>query len=243
MTKNNSKYILIITSLIMILNQLAFTQDEKEIIKKAFNEFSKSPFESIYSFGGAFYSGDDLDQMPMLVNYYKNSDNKYLNVTDGFLGSLIMDANINRNQLTLDLPEYESPLKTDFNNFSLEVPIMRFPKIYVDILEYKFIDLSKKIISTNIKLGKNWHTLEIGYIDRVDTIVFSSSTYRVRSFSTTFMNNIINVQLGSYTNVNGLPYPKDFIIKSKTDNRELHYSVTNVTSGEDTKKYAKRLGW
>ena len=57
----------------ILISQLVFAQNEKEVMQEAFNRFSKSPFSSIYSSGGAFYSGDDLDQVPMLVNYYKNS--------------------------------------------------------------------------------------------------------------------------------------------------------------------------
>ncbi|MEI0548877.1 hypothetical protein R4K89_01040 [Brachyspira intermedia] len=234
---------IIIFIIFLLISSLAFSQNEKEIMKEAFNRFSKSPFTSIYSSGGAFYSGDDLDQMPMLVNYYKNSNNKYMNVVDGLLGSLIFDAKVNNNTLTLDLPEAETPLKRNFDEFALEAPIMRFPKVYADILDYKFIDLSKKIISSNITLGKNWHTLEIGYNDRVDTIVFSASTYRVRSFSTAFMDNVVNVELGSYTTVNNIPYPKEFIMKSKVDKRELRYNVTNVSAGDKAKQDAKKLGW
>ena len=234
---------IIIFSIFLLISSLAFSQNEKEVMKEAFTRFSKSPFTSIYSSGGAFYSGDDLDQMPMLVNYYKNSNNKYMNVVDGLLGSLIFDAKVNNNSLTLDLPEAETPLKRNFDEFALEVPIMRFPKVYADILDYKFIDLSKKIVSSNITLGKNWHTLEIGYNDRVDTIVFSASTYRVRSFSTAFMDNVVNVELGSYTTVNNIPYPKEFIMKSKVDKRELRYNVTNVSAGDKAKQDAKKLGW
>ncbi|MCZ9891765.1 hypothetical protein OFR29_05545 [Brachyspira hyodysenteriae] len=234
----------IITFIIFLLiSSLAFSQNEKEVMKEAFDRFSKSPFTSIYSSGGAFYSGDDLDQMPMLVNYYKNSNNKYMNVVDGLLGSLIFDAKVNNNSLTLDIPEAETPLKRNFDEFALEAPIMRFPKVYADILDYKFIDLSKKIISSNITLGKNWHTLEIGYNDRVDTIIFSATSYRVRSFSTAFMDNVVNVELGSYTTVNNIPYPKEFVMKSKVDKRELRYNITNVSAGDKAKQDAKKLGW
>ncbi|ASJ21948.1 hypothetical protein [Brachyspira hampsonii] len=239
MIKNNT----IIFIIFLLISSFAFSQNENEVMKEAFNRFSKSPFTSIYSSGGAFYSGDDLDQMPMLVNYYKNSNNKYMNVVDGLLGSLIFDAKVNNNSLTLDLPEAETPLKRNFDEFALEAPIMRFPKVYADILDYKFIDLSKKIISSNITLGENWHTLQIGYNDRVDTIVFSASTYRVRSFSTAFMDNVVSVELGSYTTVNNMPYPKEFIMKSKVDKRELRYNVTNVSAGDKAKQDAKKLGW
>ena len=129
---------------ILVSSVTLFAQNEKDVMKEAFNRFSKSPFTSIYSSGGAFYSGDDLDQMPMLVNYYKNSNNKYMNVVDGLLGSLIFDAEVNNNSLTLDLPEAETNIKRNFYEFALEAPIMRFPKVYADILDYKFIDLSKK---------------------------------------------------------------------------------------------------
>ena len=54
----------------------------------------------------------------------------------------------------MNVPE-EEPIKDNFNNFSLEAPIMRFPKVYADILDYKFIDLDKKILSSNLTLGKN----------------------------------------------------------------------------------------
>ncbi|MEI0525033.1 hypothetical protein R4K54_03805 [Brachyspira murdochii] len=238
-----NKNIIFLIIFILVSSVTLFAQNEKDVMKEAFNRFSKSPFTSIYLAGGAFYSGDDLDQMPMLVNYYKNSNNKYMNVVDGLLGSLIFDAEVNNNNLTLDLPEAETPLKRNFDEFALEAPIMRFPKVYADILDYKFIDLSKKIVSSNITLGKNWHTLQIGYIDRVDTIVFSASSYRVRSFSTAFMDNVIDVQLGSYTTVNNIPYPQEFIMKSKTDKREIRYNITNVSAGDKAKQDAKKLGW
>lgn len=239
MKKNN----IIVLTIFLLIAQLVYGQNEKEIMKEAFNKFSKSPFTSIYSSGGAFYSGDDLDQMPMLVNYYKNNNTKYMNVVDGLLGSLIMDAKVNNNELTLVFPEQEAPLKRNFNEFALEAPIMRFPKVYADILDYKFIDLSKKIVSSNITLGKNWHTLKIGYVDRVDTIVFSASTYRIRTFSTAFMDNVVEVQLGSYTTVNNIPYPQEFIMKSKIDKREIRYNITNVSAGDKAKQDAKKLGW
>lgn len=224
--------------------QIAFAQSEQEVMKEAFDKFSKSPFTSLYSSGGAFYSGDDLDQMPMIVNYYKNdNNNKYMTALDGLLGGVIMDAKVINNELTLYTQDSGETIKRNFNTFALEAPIMRFPKLYADILDYKFIDLNKKIISSNITLGKNWHTLKIGYNDRVDTIVFSASTFRVRSFSTSFMDNVVNVELGSYTTVNNIPYPKEFIMKSKTDKREIRYNVTNVSAGNNAKNAAKKLGW
>ncbi|WP_297285038.1 hypothetical protein [uncultured Brachyspira sp.] len=221
-----------------------FAQNEQEVMKEAFDKFSKSPFTSLYSSGGAFYSGDDLDQMPMIVNYYKNeNNNKYMTALDGLLGGVIMDAKVINNELTLYTQDSQETIKRNFNTFALEAPIMRFPKLYADILDYKFIDLNKKIISSNITLGKNWHTLKIGYNDRVDTIVFSASTFRVRSFSTSFMDNVVNVELGSYTTVNNIPYPKEFIMKSKIDKREIRYNVTNVSAGNNAKNAAKKLGW
>ena len=221
-----------------------FAQNEQEVMKEAFDKFSKSPFTSLYSSGGAFYSGDDLDQMPMIVNYYKNeNNNKYMTALDGLLGGVIMDAKVIINELTLYTQDSGETIKRNFNTFALEAPIMRFPKLYADILDYKFIDLNKKIISSNITLGKNWHTLKIGYNDRVDTIVFSASTFRVRSFSTSFMDNVVNVEFGSYTTVNNIPYPKEFIMKSKTDKREIRYNVTNVSAGNNAKNAAKKIGW
>ena len=221
-----------------------FAQNEQEVMKEAFDKFSKSPFTSLYSSGGAFYSGDDLDQMPMIVNYYKNeNNNKYMTALDGLLGGVIMDAKVINNELTLYTQDSGETIKRNFNTFALEAPIMRFPKLYADILDYKFIDLNKKIISSNITLGKNWHTLKIGYNDRVDTIVFSASTFRVRSFSTSFMDNVVNVEFGSYTTVNNIPHPKEFIMKSKTDKREIRYNVTNVSAGNNAKNAAKKLGW
>lgn len=221
-----------------------FAQNEQEVMKEAFDKFSKSPFTLLYSSGGAFYSGDDLDQMPMIVNYYKNeNNNKYMTALDGLLGGVIMDAKVINNELTLYTQDSGETIKRNFNTFALEAPIMRFPKLYADILDYKFIDLNKKIISSNITLGKNWHTLKIGYNDRVDTIVFSASTFRVRSFSTSFMDNVVNVEFGSYTTVNNIPYPKEFIMKSKTDKREIRYNVTNVSAGNNAKNAAKKLGW
>ena len=229
--------------ILTILIQTVFPQTEENIMKEAFDRFSKSPFNSIYSTGGAFYSGDDVDQMPLLINYYMNGTSKYLKAVDGLFGSAIMDAQVIRNQMTLNIAEEDAPIKDNFNSFSLEAPIMRFPKVYADILDYKFIDLDKKISSSNLTLGKNWHTLKIGYADRVDTIVFSASTYRIRNMSIAFMNHSIDITLGSYTTINNIPYPKEFIIKSASDKRELRYNVTNVLIGDNAKREAGKLGW
>ena len=229
--------------ILTILIQTVFPQTEESVMKEAFDRFSKSPFNSIYSTGGAFYSGDDVDQMPLLINYYMNGTSKYLKAVDGLFGSAIMDAQVIRNQMTLNIAEEDAPIKDNFNNFSLEAPIMRFPKVYADILDYKFIDLDKKISSSNLTLGKNWHTLKIGYGDRVDTIVFSASTYRIRNMSIAFMNHSIDITLGSYTTLNNIPYPKEFIIKSASDKRELRYNVTNVLIGDNAKREAGKLGW
>ena len=229
--------------ILTILIQTVFPQTEENIMKEAFDRFSKSPFNSIYSTGGAFYSGDDVDQMPLLINYYMNGTSKYLKAVDGLFGSAIMDARVIRNQITLNIAEEDAPIKDNFNNFSLEAPIMRFPKVYADILDYKFIDLDKKISSSNLTLGKNWHTLKIGYGDRIDTIVFSASTYRIRNMSIAFMNHSIDITLGSYTTINNIPYPKEFIIKSASDKRELRYNITNVLIGDNAKREAGKLGW
>ena len=229
--------------ILTILIQTVFPQTEENIMKEAFDRFSKSPFNSIYSTGGAFYSGDDVDQMPLLINYYMNGTSKYLKAVDGLFGSAIMDARVIRNQMTLNIAEEDAPIDGNFNSFSLEAPIMRFPKVYADILDYKFIDLDKKISSSNLTLGKNWHTLKIGYGDRIDTIVFSASTYRIRNMSIAFMNHSIDITLGSYTTINNIPYPKEFIIKSASDKRELRYNVTNVLIGDNAKREAGKLGW
>ena len=120
-----------------------FAQNEQKVMKEAFDKFSKSPFTSLYSSGGAFYSGDDLDQMPMIVNYYKNeNNNKYMTALDGLLGGVVMDAKVINNELTLYTQDSQETIKRNFNTFALEAPIMRFPKLYADILDYKFIDLN-----------------------------------------------------------------------------------------------------
>ena len=229
--------------ILTILIQTVFAQNEESVMKEAFDRFSKSPFNSIYSTGGAFYSGDDVDQMPLLINYYMNGTSKYLKAVDGLFGSAIMDARVIRNQMTLNIAEEDAPINGNFNSFSLEAPIMRFPKVYADILDYKFIDLDKKISSSNLTLGKNWHTLKIGYADRIATIVFSASTYRIRNMSIAFMNHSIDITLGSYTTINNIPYPKEFIIKSASDKRELRYNITNVLIGDNAKIEAGKLGW
>lgn len=243
MIKRTNQKILFIFIILMILIKTVFAQKEESVMKEAFDRFSKSPFSSIYSTGGAFYSGDDVDQMPMLINYYMNGTSKYLKAVDGLFGGAIMDAQVIRNQMTLNIAEEDAPINGNFNTFSLEAPIMRFPKVYADILDYKFIDLNKTIVSSNITLGNNWHTLKIEYRDRIDTIVFSASSYRIRNMSVSFMNNLVDITLGSYTTVNNIPYPKEFIIKSSSDKRELRYNITNVLTGNGAKREAGKLGW
>lgn len=224
-----------------------FAQDNsdnnEEIMKNAFERFSKSPFSSIYASGGAFYSGDDIDQMPMLVNYYKTPSVKNMKVEDGLLGNTLYNAKVQGSMLYLDVPQWETNYTIPFSQFALEVPIMSHPQIYADIIEYKFIDATKPITSSNLTTGQNWHTLKIGYKDRVDTIVFSASTSRVRTFTTASKDNVITVDLGSYTTINNIPYPKSFTLKSKKDAREIRLNITNVTINETAKNDARKFGW
>ena len=57
------------------------------------------------------------------------------------------------------------------------------------------------------------------------------------------MNHSIDITLGSYTTINNIPYPKEFIIKSASDKRELRYNITNVLVGDNAKREAVKLGW
>ena len=57
------------------------------------------------------------------------------------------------------------------------------------------------------------------------------------------MDNVVDIQLGSYTTVNNMPYPQEFIMKSKIDKREIRYNITNVSAGDKAKQDAKKLGW
>lgn len=237
------KKIIKCATVIVFLTSNLFAQNNEDIMKKAFETFSKSPFSELYATGGAFYSGDDMDQIPMLVSYYRTPSSKNMKVLDGLLGSLLYDAKVEGNTLYLDVPQWETNFTTPFSQFALEAPIMRYPKVYSDIIEYKFIDLNKPIISSNLTTGKNWHTLKIGYKDRVDTIVFSSTTSRVRTFTTAAKDNVIAVELGSYTTVNNIPYPKSFTLTSKKDNREIRLNITNVTINEKARSDARNIGW
>ncbi len=232
--------------LLIIISNILFSQSESDVLKDAFSRFSKSPFNNLFISGGAFYSGDDLDRVPVLVNYYKNGASiKNMTIIDGLLGGLLADAKVVNNELTLDIPENnDGIIKTSFSTFSFEAPIMRFPRSYVNAVEYRFIDLSKKIISSNINFGKNWHTLTIEYRDRVDSIVFSAKSFRVRSYSIKALNNTIDIQFASYTNIDSkISYPTEFIIKSKIDKREIRFNVTNVAINDNALREAKKFNW
>ena len=221
------------------------TKEQIEVIDKAFKMFSYSPFSSLFLSGGAFYSGDDVDQLPMMVDYFaKDSGNSQnIKTIDGLFGSIIFEASVKNNNMDIYIAQYQTNYKTTLSSFKFDEPIMRFPKVYADIIQYKFIDLDKKIISTNIVLGKNWHTLEIGYRDRVDEIIFSAKTMRVRTFKTKALDNIISINLGTYEVVSGIPYPKLFVVESAVDKREIRFNVTNVLINNNAIKEAKQIGW
>ncbi len=171
--------------LLSVFSAFLFTQtkEESEVISSAMDKFSKSPFSSIFVSGGVFYSGDDVTELPMMIDYFSKSSGNSQNMKaiDGLFGSVVFDAKINGDNLDIYIAQDSTNYKTTLNRFFSSEPIMRFPKVYSDALQYKFIDLSKPIVSTNIVLGKNWHTLEIGYRDRIDTIIFSATTMRVRT--------------------------------------------------------------
>lgn len=222
-----------------------FGQNSASVMKDAFNRFSKTEFDSLFLYGGAFYFGDNIEEMPMLVTFYSKSSGNTQNIKaiDGLFGSIIFEAYVNNNILKLNIPQYETNFTAKYSTFALSEPIMRFPQIYSDIIQYKFIDLNKKIVSSNITLGKNWHTLQIGYRDRVDAITFSAKTFRVRTYTTKSEDNTITVNFSSYSTIANKPYPMSFILKSSVDNREIRFNVTNAKIGANAKKEANSIGW
>ncbi len=222
-----------------------FSQNSETVMKDAFSRFSKSEFDSLFLYGGAFYFGDNIEEMPMLMTYYSKSfgNTQHIKTVDGLFGSIVFEAYIDNNVLKLDIPQYETNFTAEYSTFSLTEPIMRFPQIYSDIIQYKFIDLNKKIVSTNITLGKNWHTIEVGYRDRVDAITFSAKTFRVKTYTSKSKDNTITVDFSSYSTINNKPYPMSFILKSSVDKREIRFNVTNAKIGDDAKKEAKNIGW
>lgn len=234
-----------IISILICLTTILFSQQEIKTAEEAVDKFSKSPFQTILVSGGAFYTGDEVEQMPMLFDYYSSSfgKNKNMKAVDGLFGSMLFEAGLNENILNLNIPQWQTNFKTQFSTFSLDTPIMKRPQIYSDILNYVFIDTSKTIISTNITLGENWNTLKIDYKDRVDTIVFSAKTSRIRTYKTQAENNTITIELGAYTTIENIPYPRQFTLTSKIDKRELRFNVTNVYTASAAQREASKLGF
>lgn len=231
--------------LLFLFSTSIFAKNSNEILSAAFKLFSKTEFETLFLNGGAFYFGDNVEEVPLLITFYSKSSGVIQNMKgiDGLFGGLVFDASVNNNMLELDIPQYATNVKGKYSSFSFEEPIMRFPKVYSDVIQYKFIDLSKKITSTNIRLGENWHTLELGYLDRVDTIIFSAKSFRVRTYIIKSLDNTITIDFASYSTINNKPYPMSFILKSKVDNREVRFNVTNAQTGQNALKEAKKIGW
>ncbi len=209
--------------------------NENKILNNAIKKFSTSPFNTLYIEGGAFFFGDGISEMPLTMryNYNKKNDTRRMNAIDGLLGSLIFDLKINKNMLTADIVEWQTNFTMNINSIKIDVPIMRYPKIYSDALSYVFIDTARTIQKKSIKLGKNWHTIVIDYKDRKDTIVFSAKSMRVRTYQTQYYNNIITIDMSSYTNINGVSYPASFVLKSQEDNREIHLTLSTIIDNND----------
>lgn len=241
--KNN-----IIKKIILFLSISAFlnANDTNMLIDKAIKKYSSSPFSTVYITGGAFYSGDDMDRLPMLVHFYISKPNttEYMRVLDGLFGNIIFDAKVNKKTLNLLVPDWKTNIVANVNSFSISEPMLNFPKIFYDVVQYRFIDLEKQIVSTNLKISTNWNTLEIGYKDRVDTIVFSATTERVRTFSSRYKDNTLTIDLSSYTNISGIAYPREFVVKSKTDRRELRLNITNIIINQNAiQREVSKLGF
>lgn len=216
--------------MVVAISSSTIFANENEILNNAIKKFSISPFNTLYVEGGAFFFGDGVSEMPLTIryNYNKKNNTRRMDAIDGLFGSLIFDLKIKKNMLTADIVEWDTNFTVDVNSINIDMPIVKFPKIYSDALSYVFIDTAKPIKNKSIKLGKNWHTLTIDYRDRRDTIVFSAKSMRIRTYQAEYYNNKITIDMSSYTNINGISYPLSFILKSGEDKREIQLTLSTV---------------
>ncbi len=212
-----------------IFSNLAFANKTK-MLNDAFNKFSTSPFNMLFVEGGALFTGDGMSEMPLMMRYTynKQKDSKRMDAVDGMFGSLLFDLQIHKDMLTADVVSWNTNFTANINNVAVNMPIINNPKIYTDVLSYVFIDSSRRIREKTLDVGKSWNTLTIGYVDRVDTIVYSAKSMRVRTYTTEYYNNKITIDMSSYTNIGGIDYPMSFVLKSREDKREIHLSLVTV---------------
>lgn len=212
-----------------IFFNVVFSQQTKAL-NDALAKFSSSPFNTLFIEGGALYFGDGVSEMPLMMRYTysKPKDSRRMDAVDGLFGSLLFDINIKKDTLTADIVQWDTNFTANVNNVTVDLPIINNPKMYTDVLSYVFIDNSKRIKNTSLDVGKSWNTITIDYVDRVDTIVYSAKSMRVRTYTTEYYNNKITVDMSSYTNIGGVDYPMSFVLKSQADKREIHLSLVTV---------------
>ncbi len=214
---------------IAIFSNAANANQTKQL-NDALKKFSVSPFNTLFIEGGALYFGDGMSEMPIMMRYTynKNKNTKRMDTVDGLFGSLIFDLKVNKDMVSVDLVELQTNFTANINDIRGNLPIINNPKIYTDVLSYVFVDNSKQIKNKTLDVGKNWNTITIDYVDRVDTIIYSAKSMRVRTYMSEYYNNRITVDMSSYTNINGVDYPMSFVLKSRDDNREIHLTLTTI---------------
>ncbi len=224
------KKILCATLLLIAIFSNALFANQSKMINDALKKFSTSPFNTLFIEGGALYFGDGLSEMPFMMRYTynKQKDTKRMDAMDGMFGSLLFDFQINKDMITADIVQWDTNFTANINNIKVDLPIINNPKMYTDVLSYVFVDNSKTIKGRSLDVGKNWNTLTIDYVDRVDTIIYSAKSMRVRTYMTEYYNNRITVDMSSYTNIGGVDYPMSFILKSQSDKREIHLTLTTI---------------
>ncbi len=204
--------------------------NQNQQLNDALRKFSVSPFTTLFIDGGALFFGDGLSEMPLMMRYTydKSRNSKRMDAVDGMFGSLLFDLQINGDILKADIVQWNTNFTVNINNVTVDLPIINNPKMYTDVLSYVFVDSSKRIKARSLDVGKNWNTIKIDYVDRVDTIVYSPKSMRVRTYTSEYYNNKITIDMSSYTNINGVDYPMSFILKSQSDKREIHLSLSVV---------------
>ncbi len=220
-------YFTVILSL--IFSSYTFANDIK-ILNDAFKKFSTSPFSTLSFEGWAFFFGDNLTEVPFTITYSydKSKDKTTISAIDGLFGAPVFNFEVNKDTVVANVDQWQTNFTANINTITINTPILKYPKMFIDILAYRFIDTSRNIKGKSIELGQNWHTLTVDYNDRVDKIIFSAKTMRVRRYQSQYYNNTLTVDMSMYTNIDGIDYPLYFELQSTEDKRKIQFNISKV---------------
>lgn len=206
------KSVLIITN----IPEDAFTltpPKEESDFEKQFEILSSPRFSKIKATGSATYKGKNNPfgdgELTLQVKFYHDGSKKRdrVSLEGGLLNSVIVDVLAVGDMLYADFPIANTNYKGPMGDSKLQIG-GQSPAQILKLLGFTFVDLNKKIISTNYKDRAEGDILTVKYRDYIDTIYLSRSGKTVTHVERSIDGKVYTLRFNDYTQVNGKWFPR-----------------------------------